>query len=608
MMPSMRTPIFQWLIAALALAPLLLFAYLGQFSRMMSDDYCQIARGQKMGAWDYMIHKLDTWAGSYANWLFKGAMAPLDTLLPRVTPTIIIILWLVGLSWLVFQGLAHLKIDKPRRALSISLSALTVAASINAFYSPQSFYWYAASVHYTLPLALLAIYIALALWAQTRLSLWAVIAGGLLCFISAGASEIFVVFQLTLLAFCLLMSFALLRGAVRRSYALVFGVGWLATLIGLAIQLSSPGIYRRADVDAAQLGQPIRAIPTLLSETLRLTFETIGHPPAFAGFVMLMSVGLLVMHIHCEPPPTSRAAQPVRLALPALWLGLIFQLLWTPILWEHASDNPQFFGRFSRGYMTVVTLNMVFSLSFLVLLGQRGRIQAALQKQERGLLFFCNALLLTALALFALTQFRSIHYRAAAYLFTSFLMFLGLFFWQLSSLVSTPLARRFGFLTFFAYAIAVVCMAAMIGAALFGRGLVTARILAPGAHLLALSGLVWGAYAGYLIKNCSLSSQAGQTWLKSLTRGSLALALIIGIGIVLGQAARIPDFQRHAQEWDARHQEIIARRDSGQKFIEAAPLTYDLADYAAVPTLAHDPTNRCAKLYYKVDSIAVTAG
>lgn len=606
MTSSRRTLIFQWLTAALAFVPLLLFAYLGQFSRMMSDDYCQIARGQEMGAWGYMIYKLNTWAGSYANWLFKGAMAPLDTLLPRIMPTIIIILWLAGLSWLVFQGLAPLKIGAPRRPLAAAAAALAVAASINAFYSPQSFYWYAASTHYTLPLALLAMYMALALWVQTRLSIWAVIAGGLLCFISAGASEIFVVFQLTLLAFCLLMSFVLLRGSVRRSYALAFGVGWLATLIGLAIQLSSPGIYRRTDVDAEQLGQPIRAIPTLLSETLHLTFEAIGHPPAFAGFVMLMGVGLLVMLIQGKPQPLPKASKPVRLVLPALCL--VFQLLWMPMLWGHASDNPQFFGRFSRGYMTVVTLNIAFSLSFLVLLWQRRRIQATLQKQERGLLFFCNALLLTALVLFALTQFRSVHYRAATYLFTSFLMFLGLFFWQLSSLVSTPLARRFGFLSFFACAIAVVCMAVMISAALFGRGFVTARILAPGAHLLVLSGLIWGAYAGYLIKSCSLLSQAGQTWLKLLKRGSLALVLIIGIGIALGQAARIPDFQRYAQEWDARHQAIIAGRDSGQKIIEAAPLTYDLADYAAVPTLAHDPTNRCAKLYYNVDSIAVTAG
>ena len=50
-----RTIIFQWLIVALALVPLILYAYLGQFSRMMSDDYCITAVGQELGAWDALL-------------------------------------------------------------------------------------------------------------------------------------------------------------------------------------------------------------------------------------------------------------------------------------------------------------------------------------------------------------------------------------------------------------------------------------------------------------------------------------------------------------------------------------------------------------------------
>ena len=609
MMTFKRTSIFSWLIALLSLAPVLLFAWLGQFSRMMSDDYCQIGIAQGKGAWGYMIFKLDTWAGSYANWFFKGVMAPLDVLLPRITPAIIIVLWLAGLSWLVFQGLGYLKISGSRRALAVAVAALIVAASINAFYSPQSFYWYAASTHYTLPLALLAMYLALSLWTARRsgLSLLALIAGGLLCFISAGASEIFVAFQATLLTLCLLLIFAFLRSSVRRSYLRVFGVGWLATLGGLAIQLSSPGLAERAAVDAEQVGQSIRAIPTLLSETLGLTFEYIGHPQAFAGFVMLMAAGLLVMLVKYKPPAALETSKPVELAARSLWTGLIFQLLFIPLLWGHTSDHPQFFGRFSRGYMTVVILNFVFILGFLVLLWQRGRIHVQLQKHERGLLFFCNAMLLTAVLLFALTQFRSIHYRAATYLFTSSLVFLGIFFWQWTSRLPTSSARKFGFLALFSYAAALVCIAAMVGTALFGRGFVTARILAPGAFLLVLSGLVWGVWIGCALKHCPPAPRLGQAWVKLLKLASLAIVLIIAMGIVLGQAALMPDFQRYAREWDARHQDIIARRNSGQTAIEVAPLTWDLADFAAVVTLADDPANRCASHhYYGVELIGVT--
>ena len=79
-----RSAVFQWLIAALALVPLILYAWLGQFSRLMSSDYCTVAFGLEKGAWDYMVWKLNTWAGGYANWFFKGAMAPLDILAVRI--------------------------------------------------------------------------------------------------------------------------------------------------------------------------------------------------------------------------------------------------------------------------------------------------------------------------------------------------------------------------------------------------------------------------------------------------------------------------------------------------------------------------------------------
>ena len=483
-----RTIIFQWLTAALALAPAAGYAYLGQFSRMMSDDYCQIALGKEMGAWDYMIYKFNTWAGSYANWFFKGAMAPLDTLLPRVMPALIILLWLVGMSWLVFQRLAHLKIEKPRWALSVMIAALAVAAGIHAFYSPQSFYWYAASTHYTLPLALLTIYLALVFWLaqRPRPSWWAVIAGGALCFITAGAAEMFTVFQAVFLTLCLLASFAFLRPSVRRPYALVFGIGWLATLMGLVIQLSSPGVYLRAASIVEAYGQPNRGLSAILSETLSRSLGYIEDPQVLAGLIMLMGVGLLVMLIHCEPQAALGTSKPVKLALPPLWLGLMVQLIFVPILWLHTSDHPQLLGRFSVRYMTAIMLNIVFLLGFLVLLWRRNRINIELQKRGHGLLIVgCAAASMFAVVLLAFIRTQDMHSRASAYLTASFLVFLGMIIWQLLPAPQTTSARKIGLLALFVYAAAAVCIAAVVGAALFGRGgFVAARTLAPGAYLL----------------------------------------------------------------------------------------------------------------------------
>ena len=592
-----RNAVFQWLIAALALAPVSLFAYLGQFSRLIWDDYCSISRGREMGAWDYMIYIINTWAGGYANWFLKGAIAPLDTLLPRITPTVIIVLWLAGLIWLVFQVLTYLKIDHSRRALSVALSALIVAATIHAFYSPQSFYWYTASTQNVLPLALLTIYMALSLWTARRsgLSLLAVIAGGLLCFITAGSGEPFVVFQAIFLTLCLLSVFAFLPAPRRRGPLVIFGVGWLATLAGLVIQLSSPGIAIRAAWVEEHYEPSFREM--LLTRTLGWTFDSLGHPQIFLGFVMLLALGLLVMLVKYKPQPVSKAAPPAKLALPLLWIGLIFQLLWMPLLWLHTSEDPQLLGRFSIRYMTVLILNILFILGFLLMLWQRKRIQAALQERERGLLTvgYIMALMFVFAALFAVTQL-SVSSRISYYLFTSLLVVLVLLTWELSSLFPSGEARRFGLLALCLSGIGLVSMTALVFMGLYGHARVLLRILAPVAYLLVLSGLVWGVYMGWLLKHYGPSSQAGRVWSRLLERGSLAVVLIIVMGIVQSQVALIPDFRLFAREWDVQHQEIIAMRDSGQTAIEVAPLTWRLGIINERQNLSG-----CTNEYYGVD-------
>jgi len=590
-----RTAIFQWLLAALSLAPLILYAYLGQFSHLIADDYCYFASGQARGAWGGMLNNYNRVSSGYAGDFLVQALAPLGDLAPRMAPALMIALWMVGLSGLVFQVLTYLKINDSRRALAVAISAFIVAASIHAFYSPQSFYWLEAAISYTLMPVLLAIYMALALWLRSRLFVWGIIAGAALCFISAGMSEMSLVFQLAFLTFCLLMIVMLAQPSARRSYMLVFGAGWLGTLGSLVIQLSSPGAARRAGDLGTRMDQPYW-IETLASETWHRIKDYIQEPQVFLGFVILMGVGLLVMLVKYQPQPASKTSKPAKVALPSLWLGLIFQLLWIPLLWQ----------RENGGQMAVI-LNAAFILSFLVLLWQRKRINAQLQKHDRGRLTVYSVIVLMFIVavLFAITQQNAFYQETSHYLFMSFMVLGGMIIWQMSSLISTAAARRFGLLALLSYAVAVVCIVAMTTVALFGRGFVPPRILAPGAWMLALSGLIWGAYLGYLIKNHPPRSQA-RVWIGLFKLISLAAVLIIAGHIALNQAALIPDFQLYAREWDARHQDIIAQRDRGQTTIEVAPLTFELVEYIGLDkTLADFPTNGCAARYYGVDSIAV---
>ena len=615
-----RSSLFQACLAALALMPAALYVYLGQFSRIIADDYCYMARYHSLGLWSGVLQEFNGWSGSYAALIFKGIIAPLDVLAPRVLPAVIIALWLAGSYWLVFQVLAHLKIDHSRRTLALTLAAFIVTASVHALHSTQSIYFYSASARHTLPIALLTIYLALAYWtigrADGRRFYWGIIAGGLLCFISAGGSEVFVIFQTMFLALCLLMNMAFLRNGVRRAARLVFGVGWLMTLVGLAIQLGSPGAAVRSDRLYARFGVgPLDwDMTSLASKTLNWSVDYIGYPQIFLGFILLVAVGLLAMLTQYKPPAGLKTSKAVELAAPSLWLGLILQLFYALALGVHASFHWRNLRHFTREYRAIVVLHIALLLVFWILFRRRKQISAQLRKCGPGLLSVCSviAFALAFVLLFFLTYAKeSLHPHPPNnprpdYLLMSFLVFAGIMLWWLSSALSSAVARQYGLLVFCLHGMGLICMTAIVFAALFGRRHVDLRILSANAWLLTLPGLAWGLFFGWLLKHHLPASRFGQAWVKLFKSGSLVVMLTITAGIMLGQAALIPDFQRYADEWDARYQEIIAKRNSGQKAIETAPLTWDLADHLELIDFLGPKRHSCVAAYFDVDSVVVT--
>ena len=584
-----------WLMAALALLPVLLFVYLGQFTRPMDwDDLCLLKHGQDQGILGGTLHWLRNWTGSYASFFFFNALAPLDTLAPPIMTTLIIGLWLFGSFWLVFEGLACLGINR-RRPLAAAAAALAVAAVLNSLHSPQSLYWYADDFILLLPLLLMH----LALWLRSPQSTWRLIAGAALCFIAAGSSEIAVGIQLAFFTFCLLMSFVLLPSSARRPHALFFGAGWLATLAGFIIQLSTPGVAHRAAATVDHMGMPDQPLSDLMSDAFSRTFGYLGHPPLFGGFAMLLGAGMLVMLFGYRPPALPKPSKAIGLVLPALWLGLIFQLLWLPALFEQASRDPLAF----RG---LFGLNMALILAFLSLIWQRRRVQAHLQKQARGLLiaWHMTACAVLLALLFLIPQ--SGNMESGGYLLTTALALLGLLFWQLSSLL--PGGAGFGWLAPGLLGLGLASLtasAAMIP--LITRG-ETLRFLSPSDCLLVLSGLVWGLFFGRLVKHYP----PGRAWERLFKLASLTMILIIGISIMLAQAALIPNFQLYAQEWDERHLDIIAQRGSGQRVVEVPPFTWDLHVHLFdSPASSDSPTSStggCPRFYYDIDAIVFTDG
>lgn len=598
-----RIPIVQAGLLVLSLLPILLFAYMGQHTRLIHDDFGYTATGRALGAWDTMVQYYNRWSPAYTTVYIKAALSSLGVLLPPLSTLLIVGLWMLGFYLLSREVIDLLGLAGRRRLIALGAAALLAAAAINAFYSPQSFYWFSSNMTYTLPLGALAGCLALGLWILKRSCNSAILFGGaavcaLIMFLTAGAAEMYVVFQFVFLAALAALAFAVVDRRRRRALGIIAAAMLLATALGLIIQVTSPGVANRLAADAERYSPPVKSLSLLLTLTSQLTFEGIGRPASFAGFVLLLAFGFFTALATLKPALGPTTERPVRRLSHAVLLGLAVQLVFLPIMLAHKSDSPLVLGRYSLSYLMALALHIFLLLAFAAAFWQRRRMQLALEQRRRLLPMVSIAIALTFALLFALTQVRRIDARASTYLFVSalsLLMILALL-WQ--SGAADRKIRALGLVALAFPLIAWLTIAALYCVTFIGHGFTADRIMSGPAWLQVLSGLVWGIYLGYLVKSSPFTYDAllvGERW---LAIGSLAAAVIVGGGIFLGQAPLLPKLQIYAAEWDARHANIIEQRESGKTHIKVEPLSFDLADYLGLGAL------RSAERFYGVETIA----
>ena len=591
----------KWLLLLLALAPALYLAWLGSHSRLLSDDFSKLAVAREHGAWQGMLMWRAVNSGSYSYTLLHGLAVPLDDLPPRIAPALIIALWVWALAWLLRHALAFLRLQRHQWAIALGVAALAVAAAINAFYIPHTFYWFSANTRYALPLAFITLSLTLALEAAARYPAgrgwvaWA-LAGGACCFVAAGFAEMIALAQASVLGLLLICALVFLKGVRRRRYAAPLVVLCLATGASFIALFTAPGAYYRMAVNAENaVWSPVRALPDILTGALDLSFQNLGHLTGFAGFMLLLAAALFVTLRVYDSRSVGGRKRALTLKAAPLSFGLLAQLCFIPILWTHSSDNIQVFGRFSLAFMSVVGINAALLLLFLLLLWRRRQFDALLSRRKNGWLHFVGAALALVLLLFALTQLRSIHYKAAAHLYLSALATLLALCWQLSHAAGDRRARLCGVGALLWFALTLAVLGVLSAAALYTQGVIQPRIMSSAAFLQVAGGLFWGAWLGMLLQQSGLPAGTASRWMNALGRLSLALAMVIGASMVYGHAQSIPDLAAFADEWDARHELMLAARASGDSDMPVPALTIDITEFFCC---SNQTSRSSAEMYY----------
>ncbi len=230
--------------ASMAIA-LGLFAYLGTFTRYLADDYCETVLARS-GFIQSLIHRYETVSDRYSNLLFVGLS---EFLLPHnveILPVIMILLWAVALTWLVYEtrramGLQwYFLIDF---FLAASLAFFSILQAPNRF---QTIYWRSAMATHFAPLVYLTAFAAfLLMLIRKNEGRYPAIWIGLLCLIIAffggGFSEppdaVLIVTSVLALAAVWIWE----KGSSRRP-ALMF-LSWTLAggMLALFVMLAAPG-------------------------------------------------------------------------------------------------------------------------------------------------------------------------------------------------------------------------------------------------------------------------------------------------------------------------------------------------------------------------------
>lgn len=240
-----------WMSAFAMLAAMAVYAYLGSFSRYIADDYCEAVRVTTVSPVQAVIDRYSDGsfrsANRYSNILFVGFSEMLGQNSIPITMVLMVILWTMGLSWLVHETRKFAGMEWARLMdvfLGGMLAFMSFLLAPNLF---QTVYWRSSMMTHFAPLVFGSLFFAF-LIRQARRPLDAPISIFTYGFIFA-ASFLLAGFSeppaATLVTFFALFLFAIWKwnGSPARNRMLaVTGAAFAGVFTGLLTLMFSPAV------------------------------------------------------------------------------------------------------------------------------------------------------------------------------------------------------------------------------------------------------------------------------------------------------------------------------------------------------------------------------
>lgn len=231
-------------VAALSIA-LIVYIYLGFFSRYWADDYCFSALVRNNGFWGGLKEHYLSWSNRFTAYLLSGIGDWLGIQNVKIYPGLMILLLTAAITWNVKLILTKQRLTN---SLLISIFMGEMATFFILLEAPnlfQSLYWRSGMISYFTPLIFLSVFNAMVITqldnhpSHTKTNRMLAILSAVLIFFGMGTSE---TFAALLSGYLLLLSiYLLIRFKSLQKIPAFYYLSLLGALLGGLVILLAPG-------------------------------------------------------------------------------------------------------------------------------------------------------------------------------------------------------------------------------------------------------------------------------------------------------------------------------------------------------------------------------
>ncbi|GAP15062.1 hypothetical protein LARV_02842 [Longilinea arvoryzae] len=292
--PLDKFQFFAIVIILILLVPLVLYGYIGIFTRYVADDYETAGALARAGFWGAQQYWYQTWSGRVSFFALVTLVEMIGIQAVPFLTAVCLTLWLVGLFWLFRQICSHIDIKHPILVswLGASLVIFVTLRSLNQIH--QILFWQTGLLTYVTYLIFLTYAAGLFTWrirnsGQRPATFFDLLISLILGFALGGFSEVSIALQITLLVFGLGLLFIYSRVSFRKKARGILLAALVGSFLCLAVMALAPGnSVRMADF------QTRPDFASLLLNSLKFLFTFLGDwidkQPILVALTLLVPV------------------------------------------------------------------------------------------------------------------------------------------------------------------------------------------------------------------------------------------------------------------------------------------------------------------------------